>query len=337
MPSALTRVTSWAVACAAIVLARPATIAAHPLAPAVLEIHEGAAGRLEVGWKTPLVRARGAELLPVLPARCQPAGPRTVAEEGGGVWTRWAVECGAPGLVGERIGVTGPGSLALGAIVRVTLADGRLVQGVLSPTRPYLIVPPHPHALDVARDYARLGVAHILSGPDHLLFVFGLILLAGTTRRLLGTVSAFTLGHSVTLSLAALGLIDVPGPLIEVAIATSVLALAVELARNPAAPSAMRRHPWTMAAGFGLLHGLGFATALRDAGLPSGEIPLALFSFNVGIEAGQLLFVLAVLGLGRATARLLARTPAWAGHASVYAMGSLAGYWWLERALALLG
>ena len=336
-PSPPTAPVSCALACAALVLALPAALAAHPLAPAVLEIHEGATGRLEVGWKTPLVRARGAELVPVLPARCRPAAPQTVAEEGSGVWTRWAVECGAPGLVGERIGVTGPGSLALGAIVRVTLADGRLVQGVLSPTRPYLVVPPRPHALDVVRDYARLGVAHILSGPDHLLFVFGLILLAGTARRLLGTVSAFTLGHSVTLSLAALGWIDVPGPLIEVAIATSVLALAVELARNPAAPTAMRRHPWAMAAAFGLLHGLGFAAALRDAGLPSGEIPLALLSFNVGIEAGQLLFVLAVLGLGRAAAGTLARTPAWAGRASVYAMGSLAGYWWLERTLALLG
>jgi len=314
----------------------PAHTGAHPLAPCVLEIHELGGGRAEVGWKTPLLRPRGAELEPVLPGRCHAIGARTVSEEGGGVWTRWTVDCGAGGFVGERVGVAGPGSLALGALVRVTLADGRLVQGVVSPGQPAITVPPRPRVLDVIHDYVRLGVGHILTGPDHLLFVFGLVLLAGTTRRLLGTVSAFTLGHSITLSLAALGLVDLPQGAIEVAIAASVLALAVELARRPAKPTLMRRHPWTMAAAFGLLHGLGFAAALREAGLPAGEIPLALFAFNLGIEIGQLLFVLAVLAVRRAVGRLPERLPAWARRVPVYGMGSLAGYWWIERALALV-
>jgi len=135
---------------------------------------------------------------------------------------------------------------------------------------------------------------------------------AWTVRRLLATVSAFTVGHSVTLTLAA------------------------ELARRPVAPTLMRRWPWMMAAAFGLLHGLGFAGALREAGLPAGEIPLALFSFNVAIELGQVLFVLGVLGLGRIAGHLAVRIPEWATWVPVYAMGSLAGYWWLERALALL-
>ena len=259
-----------------------------------------------------------------------------VAEEGGGVWTRWAVDCGTGGLVGEPIAVRGPGSLALGALVRVTLADGRLVQGVVSPAHPVFTVPPRPRALDVVRDYVRLGVAHILAGPDHLLFVFGLVLLAGTARRLLVTVSAFTLGHSITLTLAALGIVDFPSRVIEVAIAASILALAVELARRPAAPTLVRRRPWTMAAAFGLLHGLGFAAALREAGLPAGEIPLALLSFNAGIEVGQVLFVLGVLALGRAAGRQTRRMPPWARRAPVYGMGSLAGYWFLERAIALV-
>jgi HupE/UreJ protein len=162
------------------------------------------------------------------------------------------------------------------------------------------------------------------------------VLLAGATRRLLATVSAFTLGHSVTLSLAALGMVDFPPRAIEVAIAASVLLLAVELARRPAAPTLMRRRPWAMAAAFGLLHGLGFAGALREAGLPAGEIPLALLSFNIGIELGQVAFVLAVLALGRAAARPVERIPAWLRRVPVYGMGSLAGYWWLERALALV-
>jgi len=321
---------------AVLVLGMAAGLRAHPLAPCVLEMRELGDSRVEVGWKTPLVRPRGADLEPVLPARCRALGPRAVSEEGGGMWTRWTVSCGADGLVGERIGIAGPGSLALGALVRVTLRDGRLVRGVLSPGQPALTIPARPRVLDVTGDYVRLGVGHILGGPDHLLFVFGLVLLAGTVRRLLATVSAFTVGHSVTLTLAALGIVDVPSRLIEVAIAASVLALAVELARRPVAPTLMRRWPWMMAAVFGLLHGLGFAGALREAGLPDGEIPLALFSFNAGIELGQVFFVLGVLGLKRVARQLPVRIPEWVRWVPVYGMGSLAGYWWLERALALL-
>jgi len=323
-------------ALAALLLAIAPPVRAHPLAPCVLELREAGGGRVEVGWKTPLLRPRGAELTPVLPARCRAVGARTVAEEGGGTWTRWAVDCGKGGLAGERVGIAGAGSVALGALVRVTLADGRLVQGVLTPSHPELTIPSRPRARDVVRDYGRLGVEHILTGPDHLLFVFGLVLLAGTTRRLLGTVSAFTLGHSVTLTLAALGIVDFPARAIELAIAASVLLLAAELARRPAAPTLIRRRPWAMAALFGLLHGLGFAGALREAGLPAGEIPLSLFSFNVGIEAGQVVFVLAVLALRRAAGPLPERMPSWARRVPVYGMGSLAGYWWIERALALV-
>jgi hydrogenase/urease accessory protein HupE len=309
---------------------------AHPLAPAVLEIRELGGGRAAVGWKTALVRPRGAELEPVLPARCRDVGPRAATEEGAGVWTRWAVDCGPGGLVGEQVGVAGPGSRTLPALVRVVLADGRVVQGVVSPGRPVLTVPPRPRRLAVMRDYARLGIGHIATGPDHLLFVFGLVLLAGTLRRILGTVSAFTAGHSVTLTLAALGVVDLPSRAIEAAIAASVLALAVELARPPERPTLVRRRPWAMAATFGLLHGLGFAAALREAGLPAGEIPLALVSFNGGIELGQVAFVLGVLAVRRAGRGLPARGPAWAWRVPVYAMGSLAGYWWLERAIALV-
>ena len=302
----------------------------------MLEVHESAGGRLEVGWKTPLVRPRDAMLEPVLPSHCRPVGPRRITEEGGGVWTRWTLDCGPGGLVGERIGITGPGSLTLAALVRVTLADGRVVQGVVAPSHPSLTIPPHPRAWDVMRDYGRLGIEHILGGPDHLLFVFGLVLLAGTARRLLATVSAFTLGHSVTLSLAALGIVDFPSRVIEASIAASVLALAVELARRPTSPTLMRRYPWAMATTFGLLHGLGFAGALREAGLPSGEIPMALLSFNAGIEVGQMAFVCVVLALGRLVGRLVERMPPWARRVPVYGMGSLAGFWWLERLLAFV-
>jgi hydrogenase/urease accessory protein HupE len=317
-------------------LAAASAAHAHPLAPSLLELREAGGGRVEVAWKTPLFVPRGAASEPVLPARCRPLGPRTVAAEETGIRTQWTVDCGAEGLTGAEIGVTGLDVPAGAALVRVTLADGRVVQGILSARRTSLVIPPHPRLADVVRDYAALGVAHILTGWDHLLFVFGLVLLARTPRRLLGTVSAFTLGHSVTLTLAVLDLIVVPPAPIEAAIALSILVLAIELAREPEHPTFIRRRPWAMAGTFGLLHGLGFAAVLREAGLPSGDIPLALVSFNAGIEAGQLAFVLALLAVGAVALRLTGPLPSWARRVPVYGMGSLAAFWWIERSAALL-
>ncbi len=309
---------------------------AHPLAPSLLELREGPGG-VAVTWKTPLLRPRGVPTLePVLPARCTAeSAPPVVTRDRDGVRTVWRVDCGDGGLVGARVAVAGIERSPLAVLVRVTLADGRLVQGLLSASKPVLVIPPRPQPADVLRDYVRLGVEHILLGPDHLLFVFGLVLLAHTTRRLVGTVSAFTLGHSVTLSLAVLGYARVPQQPVEVAIAFSVFVLAVELARDERRPTLLRSHPWAMAAGFGLLHGLGFAAALRAAGLPDGDVPLALLAFNVGIELGQLAFVLAVVAVRWALRDAIARLPGWTRWVPVYGMGTLAAAWWIERALDL--
>jgi hydrogenase/urease accessory protein HupE len=315
--------------------AAPSPGRAHPLAPALLEVREVGDGRVEVSLKTPLLRARGTALEAVLPPRCRPLAPPAVTEDEVSVRTRRVVACGARGLAGERLGLAGLESPPTDALIRVTLADGRLVQGVVSARQPSLTVPSRPRRADVIVDYLGLGVEHILTGPDHLLFVFGLVLLAGTLG-LLGTITAFTVGHSITLTLAVLGVTDVPTRPIEVAIALSILALAIELAREARVPTLMRRWPWGMAAGFGLLHGLGFAAALREAGLPAGEVPLALLSFNAGIEVGQVLFVLLVVVARRALDRRLLRMPGWARRVPVYAMGSLAAFWCYERAAALL-
>ncbi len=310
-------------------------VAAHPLAPVLLELRELGDGRVAVAWKTPLLHPRGTALAPALPAACRTLDPPTTAEEGDGLVTRWTAHCGA--LIGAAVGIEGL-SGPLAGLVRVVLADGRVVQAVLSAGRPPLTVPERPRPWDVFGSYLRLGVEHILTGPDHLLFVFGLVLLAGTARRVLGTVSAFTVGHSVTLSLAVLGLTVVPVRAIEVAIAASVLALAIELAREDHGRSTlMRRHPWVMAFAFGLLHGLGFAGALRAAGLPAGDVPMALFAFNAGIEVGQVTFVVVVLTVGRLLARVGTTLPDWARRAPVYVMGTLAAFWCFERAAAWLG
>jgi hydrogenase/urease accessory protein HupE len=310
--------------------------AAHPLAPSLLEVRELGGGRAAVRWKTPMARVPGSALAPVLPARCRDVGARATAVAGTGVESQWTVDCGEGTLVGERLGVAGLGGPVPAAVVRVELADGRVVRDVVTAGRPFVVVPPRPRVLDVLAAYGRLGVEHILTGPDHLLFVFGLVLLAATRRALLATVTAFTLGHSVTLTAAVLGLVRLPVAPIEVAIAASVFILAVELARDPAAPTVIRRRPWAMAALFGLLHGLGFAAALTEAGLPQGEVPLALFAFNSGIEAGQLLFVATVLVARAVLAPVAARLPQWVLRTPVYAMGSLAAFWWIARTAALV-
>jgi hypothetical protein len=322
---------------AGVLLALTATAAsAHPLAPCVLELHEAGSGQVAVGWKTPLLRPRGAELSPVLPARCQAIGQQTTSEEGGGIWTRWTVDCGPGGLVGQEIGVGGPGSFALSALVRVTLADGRLLEALLTPSNPSLVVPPFPRRRYVVRDYAAGGAERVLFGPDVVLFIFGLVLLAGTTRRIVGAISAFTLSHSIALSVATLAAVNLPSRWVEVATAATLLALAVALARPPSAPSLIRRRPSMMAALCGLLYGIGFAAALRATGLPEGAGTLALLSFNAGIELAQLLLVLAIVALGRAAATVLTRIPTWAHQLPAYGVGSLASYWWFQRMLALM-
>jgi hydrogenase/urease accessory protein HupE len=203
---------------------------------------------------------------------------------------------------------------------------------VLGAERPSVVIEGEPSRLDVLHDYGLLGVEHIATGIDHLLFVFGLLLLASGTRQLLATITAFTVGHSVTLALAALEIVHVPQAPVEVVIAVTIYVLAVELAREVRAGSTLlRRSPWAMAFAFGLLHGLGFAGALRETGLPQNDVPLALLAFNLGIEAGQVAFVAAVLAVTALIRPGLRSLPAWSVRVPVYAMGIASFYWILER------
>ena len=324
---------------AALCLGAPRASLAHALAPSLLELTEGEGGRVEVRFKTPArVPAGSVELWPALPQRCRLLGPPHAVREEAALEVRFAVDCGAAGLVGQRIGISGLVERSSDALVRVALADGRQVRDVLSVRRPCLRVPDVEATGAVAGRYLALGVEHILLGLDHLLFVLGLLLLVRGRRALIGTVTAFTLGHSVTLTLAARGWTALPPALVEVAIAASILVLAVELAGPPAVAGAVRRgrqRPWVLAALFGLLHGLGFAGALAEVGLPPRDTLLALVTFNAGIEVGQLLFVGAALLLWRAALYLPVRLPGRVVQLPIYAMGTLASYWIFERAAAL--
>lgn len=308
-------------------LAAASVAVAHPLDPALLELHEQSAGRIDVSFQAPL----GGRLEPVLPAGCAAVSPPRVTATPRNVLTRWQVECGADGLVGARLGVDGLAARQTDALVRVAFADGRVVEAVLRADQPSMTIPAFSGVLDVLRDYFRLGLTHILGGPDHLLFVFGLVLLVADRRRLLWTITAFTLGHSATLSLAVLGFVHVPPAPVEVLIALSIVVVAFELTR----PHSSGTMPVAMALGFGFLHGLGFAGALAQVGLPDGEIPPALLAFNVGIEVGQLLFVGVALS-AIAVARLLPmRWRRSARLAPAYAIGSLASFWVLQRLAAI--
>jgi hydrogenase/urease accessory protein HupE len=314
----------------------PALVAAHPLEPSLLELHEDGAGWVRVVWTTPPRRVPGVVTQVVLPPSCRSATAPEVSGDADRIVTRWSADCGPAGLVGRRVGVTDLAETRSEALVRILFADGRLVQGVLTGDAPEITVPERPSRLDVASAYLQLGVHHILAGLDHLAFVLGLLLLVGG-RSFLPAVTAFTVGHSVTLSLAVLGLVHVSQRPVEVLIAASVFVLALELARDrERPPSLLARRPWLMAGAFGLLHGFGFAGALSEAGLPEGEIPLALGAFNLGIELGQVAVVLPVFALGLMVRGSVATGRRWQRLIPAYAIGSMAFLWVLQRTVGLL-
>jgi hypothetical protein len=316
---------------AAVVLAAPAR--AHRLAPAYLELHEAADGSVAMRFKMPRLRASGSDVTPELPPRCTAGPPRWQDTADARVLHR-TLACPG-GLVGAELGVRGLAASGTDALVHVSLADGRSFRLLLTAARPTARVPERERPLRVLRAYGGLGLEHLLTGFDHVLFVAGLVLLVRGARRLAGAITSFTLGHSASLAVATLGLARPATSLVEIGIALSLVVVALEVARRDAGrPGALARRPWLLSLGFGLLHGLGFAGALLALGLPQGAVPLALLGFNAGIEAGQLLLVallaapLAWLAVG-ARPRLLAELPA-------TAIGSLGVFMALERATRLL-
>ncbi|WP_411288581.1 HupE/UreJ family protein [Phenylobacterium sp.] len=304
---------------------------AHEIRPVFLDLRETLPGHYDVTWKRPVFNSRPLAIRPRFEPRCAlaPAGASQVT--GSFAIERTSLACPG-GLAGTRVDFDGlPGAMVDG-LVRVQFASGEVITGRVLPSRPAFDIPRQGSPAQVLATYVGLGLEHILLGYDHLLFVLALVLFVGSWRRLLVTATAFTAAHSITLSLAALGVIHVPVPPVEALIALSILLLAVEVLRARDDPSrAAGLRPATLAFGFGLLHGLGFASALADIGLPQHEIPLALFAFNVGVELGQIAFIAALLGLGW-LARGLGPTPRrWAYTTASYAIGGLAAFWTLER------
>ncbi len=307
---------------------------AHEVRPAYLEIQETAPGQYDVLWRTPVLAGMRLPVVLKLPDDAKNLEVPTVQQLTDSLVERRRVDAGPEGLAGKRIAFVGLELTITDVLVRVELRDGRKWTSIARPSQPWVEIRAADGSLAVLRAYFAHGLEHILFGYDHLLFVLALILIVPGARVLFFTITAFTLAHSLTLALATLGVVNVPGPPVEASIALSILLLASEIVRSRRGEGGLTaRWPWLVAFSFGLLHGFGFASALADIGLPQGDIPLALFAFNVGVECGQLAFVAVVLCVAALARRirLAARVERYAMQAAPYAIGTLAAFWFFER------
>jgi hydrogenase/urease accessory protein HupE len=308
-------------------------LSAHEVRPAFLDLSETTPNLFLMTSKVPALGEFRLDITPRLPTSCHVVGELTSMQAGGAFIEHGRVGCDLD-LAGQTIAIDGLDATMTDVLVRIQTADGTVRTARLTPSSPSFTVPAQAGPLMVLSAYIGLGIEHILFGVDHLLFVLCLMLLVRGVRNLLATVTAFTLAHSITLAAATLGFIRVPAAPVEATIALSIVFLATELVRGGARHTMARSYPWLVAFTFGLLHGLGFAGALAEVGLPQGEIPLALFAFNVGVELGQLAFVAAVLSMAHLVHVVPLRLPAWAPRAAGYAIGSVAAFWVFARLAA---
>ncbi len=310
----------------------------HALQPGYLEIRLIDKELYAAVWKKPAVNSRPMAITAKLPQSCDPRTPVEPIWDGSAYIARWTLRCSG-GLEGGVIGIDGLDQTKTDVLVRFDFADGNSQTHRLTPSDSSFTVPSQPSRLEVVRTYLLLGFKHILSGIDHLMFVLVLLLLVKGVRRLIVTVTAFTIAHSLTLAGATLGFVQIPGPPIEATIALSIMFVASEIIHSrQGIPGLTQKYPWVVAFTFGLLHGFGFAGALEQIGLPQASIPIALLFFNVGVEIGQLLFiasVFAAIALAQQVARRIdVPRPTWAWAVPPYVIGGIASYWIIQRVAA---
>lgn len=344
---------------------------AHEVRPAYLELTERSKGEFDVLWKVPALGGAplaGEEIpheqtLPgsddpkrtkTMPCGCpaptsaqltrgvlsiHPSLPKDaetisfprVERLAGAEIKRWTIRTGPQGLESWEVSVHGLSATMVDVLVRIALADGRVVSRLLRPDAPSFVFGAEDKGPAI-REYFVLGVEHILLGIDHLLFVLALVLIVKGVGLLVKTVTAFTIAHSITLALATLGYVNVPSAPVEAVIALSIVFVAAEIVRSRRGQSGLtERAPWIVAFTFGLLHGFGFAGALSEVGLPQNDIPMALLLFNVGVEAGQLAFVAVVLAIIALVRRIRLPAPEWARLLPPYAIGTAAMFWVIQR------
>ncbi|MEZ5945358.1 MAG: HupE/UreJ family protein [Hyphomonas sp.] len=312
----------------ACVLALAAPAAAHEVRPAYLEVTESAPAVFDVTWKQPVLDGRRLKMDPVFPEGCARSGER-ISSAGSTLIQRWQMACD---LSSGEIRIDGLDRTLTDVFVRLNRLNGEQSGVVLRPGSSVLDLTV-PSGAPTAT-YFIIGVEHILFGWDHLLFVLGMVLLV-RPKQLLLTLTAFTVAHSITLAAASLGGITLPGPPVEITIAMSIALLGAEaIHRLQGRMTLSQRIPWAIAFGFGLIHGFGFAGALSEIGLPKGAEVLALLLFNVGVEAGQILFVGAVLAVAWLYFQVASNRMALARGVLAYFIGIMGTFWAIERLAA---
>ncbi len=322
----------------AVMALMPIASFAHEARPAYVEIKETAPGQFSVLFRTPVLAGMRLPLVLQMPEDVRNLKPPVVDELADSLVERRWIDAGPNGLAGKRIEIAGLQLTITDALVRVELLDGRTIQAIARPSQPWVEIAASQSRYEVMGTYIVEGLRHILFGADHLLFVLGLLLIVGNGWMLVKTVTAFTVAHSITLAIATLGYANAPALPLNAAIALSILFLGPEIVRVWRGETSFTiRHPWVVAFAFGLLHGFGFATAMNNAGLPRQELPLALLSFNIGVELGQLGFVALVLAMERSFRVLDVRWPRWVQALPGYTVGTLGAFWTIQRVALLIG
>jgi hypothetical protein len=315
-----------------VLLTTPLVVLADEFRPALLEINEHDGGWIDIVWKVPMRGDQVLALTPVLPEFLELMGPGSARQVPGARVETRSYRTGLQTLNGVTLSIEGLSAVPADVLVRVRLRDGAEHSAILRSGTSSFTIPEQATRVNLAISYWRMGTIHILEGYDHLLFLLTLLLIVSGIWPLLKTVTAFTLAHSLTLALATLGLLYIPPVPTEAVISLSIVLLAVEVVRkNQGQLTLSERYPWLVAFTFGLVHGLGFAGALSEIGVPQNEVPLALLMFNVGVETGQVMFVVAVSLLLAGLHRLHSHSALTLARATPYAIGGVAMFWTIQR------
>ncbi|MGI9534572.1 MAG: HupE/UreJ family protein [Thermodesulfobacteriota bacterium] len=308
----------------------------HEIRPGFLKINEREPGLFDVTWKVPVKGDAVLSVSPVLPDSFKIIGLTSSYKIPGAQIQQSTFESDGP-ISGKTIIIDGLSAVQTDVMLQINLADGTNYSAILKPDSPTYEIPLEPTKYGVALSYWEMGLIHILDGIDHLLFLFALILLITGFGNLLKTVTAFTIAHSITLGLATLGFGNIPVAPTEAVISLSILFLAVEIVRDKMGEKTITRsYPWIIAFIFGLFHGLGFANALFEVGLPQNNIPLALLMFNIGVETGQIIFIIVILIFLSLLRRVNIYWPKGTWRLAPYAIGAIACYWTIERIISFL-
>lgn len=305
----------------------------HEVRPAFLQINQVSDSTYSLKFKVPVVRETIPEINLAIGRDFSLKADKIPQTLENGTIFSYKLSGKSP-LAGQKLTFNGQAESGIDILITIEYLNGEKITLLTGPEENHVLIPGISSGKEVAKTYTILGIEHILFGIDHLLFVLALIMITKGIRKILMTITAFTLAHSITLSMAVLGVADLPGPPVEAVIALSIVFLAAEILKNLNGEQTLTsKKPWLVAFSFGLLHGFGFAGALAEVGLPQANIPMALAFFNIGVELGQIGFVLVAL----AVIRLLSIKKNWPiilKKIPAYAIGIIATFWMVERIAA---